>query len=636
MSAEFVVLRNHLKILSETLSELVIGSGANATITIDDPIAAREHVRLRYAAGEVWLDPLDTSTGTYVNGLPVTSATRLKAGDTVIIGASRVAVALDTSQQPARVQIEVSEKDESLFDRKEPDRWVHDEVSFGRFDATRWTVWLSTAAALLIVLVVAFWPAARLNLIAPGPLSAAHAGAGLTCSSCHHSSGGATHNACLSCHEDKNVQHPGKPSDWTPHGFFGDAVLAENGCVSCHREHGHEEFVPTTEQANRQCQHCHDNSRALNLGDVKTDRTITFTSFDHQKHIAQGQPCATCHKKDNTTGRDFGVVDYEVCQGCHGPEGIRRQELAAHWPGDGFIFSPRWHGTDGNNCARCHTKAYAKELRTVTRPGLDGKPTEASFTLARRKHDFVKHASLRDADGRSCQSCHRKNERTLLAETEFTGPFRHALHVRELGGDASCRTCHEDVFLAEGLATEDYPGPPLTTCEGCHAQNIKRRNAPVASSDRITRIDFPHAYHTTEAARRHPDLEDGCISCHVFDKTNVHDLGAPTLREGVADCTGCHSNHENISGNACQHCHKPGDAVFANRRTVRRAVVDYPHHSKNHAAFTQENCDACHGNVVQATSIDFDLPVPSEKTCMTSGCHTISPTSGQFHFPLSR
>ncbi|MEM7262213.1 MAG: FHA domain-containing protein, partial [Planctomycetota bacterium] len=148
MTVSFVVSRNNIKTLAETREELSIGSGASATVVIDDPIAAREHVVLKSAHGGLVAVPLETSTGTYLNGVPIDQESALGSTDVLVIGTTRVTVHLDSGQKPLGARVDIEEKVSTLFDQSDPDRWVHDEVSFGRFASTRTMVWLSAFLGL--------------------------------------------------------------------------------------------------------------------------------------------------------------------------------------------------------------------------------------------------------------------------------------------------------------------------------------------------------------------------------------------------------------------------------------------------------------------------------------------------------
>jgi Tol biopolymer transport system component len=65
----------------------LIGRGATADIQLEDPQVSREHARLTYAAGQLKLEDLGSTHGTYVNGDPIDTTT-LKNGDRIRFGGS--------------------------------------------------------------------------------------------------------------------------------------------------------------------------------------------------------------------------------------------------------------------------------------------------------------------------------------------------------------------------------------------------------------------------------------------------------------------------------------------------------------------------------------------------------------------
>ncbi len=66
---------------------LVIGRGANCNLHLNDPTVSRQHARLRYASGRWYLQDMNGSSGTYVNGARV-NATALNNGDRIRIGSN--------------------------------------------------------------------------------------------------------------------------------------------------------------------------------------------------------------------------------------------------------------------------------------------------------------------------------------------------------------------------------------------------------------------------------------------------------------------------------------------------------------------------------------------------------------------
>jgi pSer/pThr/pTyr-binding forkhead associated (FHA) protein len=65
---------------------LVIGRALACDITIEDSYASGRHARLYDRDGRVYLEDLNSTNGTYVNGARVSTQQRLRSGDMVRIG----------------------------------------------------------------------------------------------------------------------------------------------------------------------------------------------------------------------------------------------------------------------------------------------------------------------------------------------------------------------------------------------------------------------------------------------------------------------------------------------------------------------------------------------------------------------
>jgi hypothetical protein len=67
--------------------ELTVGRGAGCAIVLrDDTYVSQLHARLFQQNGEGYIEDLGSTNGTYVNGKPITGATRLRRGDHVQFG----------------------------------------------------------------------------------------------------------------------------------------------------------------------------------------------------------------------------------------------------------------------------------------------------------------------------------------------------------------------------------------------------------------------------------------------------------------------------------------------------------------------------------------------------------------------
>lgn len=74
----------------EIAGEVVLGREGD--LELGDDEVSRRHARLRTVGGEVEVEDLGSLNGTFVNGRRIASATRLHAGDLVVLGDTTLAV----------------------------------------------------------------------------------------------------------------------------------------------------------------------------------------------------------------------------------------------------------------------------------------------------------------------------------------------------------------------------------------------------------------------------------------------------------------------------------------------------------------------------------------------------------------
>jgi pSer/pThr/pTyr-binding forkhead associated (FHA) protein len=65
---------------------LVLGRSAEADVVLEDPYASDFHARLVFQAGEVRLQDLGSTNGTFVNGEQMTAPMSLRRGDQIRVG----------------------------------------------------------------------------------------------------------------------------------------------------------------------------------------------------------------------------------------------------------------------------------------------------------------------------------------------------------------------------------------------------------------------------------------------------------------------------------------------------------------------------------------------------------------------
>ena len=69
--------------------DIMVGRSPTATVRISDPYVSRQHCRLRYAQGTWFIQDLNSTSGTFVNGRRV-NATVLRPGDLIQIGQTQM------------------------------------------------------------------------------------------------------------------------------------------------------------------------------------------------------------------------------------------------------------------------------------------------------------------------------------------------------------------------------------------------------------------------------------------------------------------------------------------------------------------------------------------------------------------
>lgn len=74
----------------------VIGRSTEAEVALNDSFLSSEHARLELREGVWWLEDLNSTNGTFLNGFEVRGAAELHAGDLVRLG--RVELKLVTAQ----------------------------------------------------------------------------------------------------------------------------------------------------------------------------------------------------------------------------------------------------------------------------------------------------------------------------------------------------------------------------------------------------------------------------------------------------------------------------------------------------------------------------------------------------------
>jgi hypothetical protein len=625
-----IVLKIGRKTVETDAIDVDMGTSTSCLAAINDPVAAARHAWIRARAGLFLLEDADSASGTWKNGVPVTRAVPLSDGDEIVIGCTKIDVKIAADAPVPSLELtfhektfffEPSKKHQVIVDGVEKaivsgdaERWVRDEVAFGRFRA------LKVVCLLAVVATIAFLASSssrtvRAKVLQPGDLHAKHAmlfdnqaPAGASplllasfaiaheqgCSACHDTFGGAPASKCAACHADMMRERHPFAMDRSAAPLTAGIELGSETCSTCHTDHrgrvpAEGAFVPTPAMVASSCQGCHTTSvpqpQARKLESVPTHaERIAYDAFSHADHAAA--TCDTCHAKsgapERAAGRDFARVEFRSCMGCHASEDTaskfrRDPVLASRAPpvAREHEVSLAWHGSgDAARCLSCHTKLHDGALRQVQTRDVDHMDVHAR----RRGHEelFAGHVSVRDSAGRTraCAECHVDGSPMRSNET-YTGRFDHAQHLASLApatSDAAralsdaCAQCHDEQRSAQhlagraGPASDDiagapaYPGPDIRACAACHKdqQNaaLIARLDPSDEGRLALRADFPHARHVSSSAE---SLREGCFACHTFEDQGKSICA--TTKPAAAACMPCHQSHANVGGDGCSMCH---------------------------------------------------------------------------------
>ena len=72
--------------------EVTLGRSANCAVRLDDRFASNVHARVFERNGELWLEDLGSTNGTYLNDERLVAPTRIQRGDRVKVGSTTLEV----------------------------------------------------------------------------------------------------------------------------------------------------------------------------------------------------------------------------------------------------------------------------------------------------------------------------------------------------------------------------------------------------------------------------------------------------------------------------------------------------------------------------------------------------------------
>jgi hypothetical protein len=584
---------------------VTIGGRNGVDVVLRDAMVADRHCVITYEDGFVLRDT-GSVTGTWVDGQRAAPLAELVDGATIVIGTTKLAVAVTTDDGTPTLQL--TSEPQSFWWKKagkgtfdnDPDQLVYSETRFGRFPTLKLSNRIAMITGAVVLLSATFLSSVMEPLADPGPLMPAHRvvtsasiddpaiHVGLKkcvelsgeqgCNVCHTTGSGTPERKCAQCHGlEGKMAHEGS---WR-HPYHNDGTVSDQQfCVLCHtdhngstdRKHGSDELVG-------KCATCHGDDpkfdEKVNQARIvlPEQQPVAFEDlrFPHDAHLAQEIACDVCHQVDAAARaiadqslpdkrelHDFASVRYEACASCHvaGADAVNMTAAQqAEWrtKAADAQWSVTWHGTsgEGSKCLACHAQAdrggatvIGPEMKTVTR---------GVFTA-----DLY------------------RQERAL-----YTNATRsHAEQFEAHAGDKKCSECHLDQRVRTATPTS-RPARPFW--HGLHMAA-----GALAPGDAAGRISA--------------DNKQGCVSCHA----DLGQTGADHLTALDPDAAPYHWPDSPSAQAACKECHKEGEDLLPLRAAKLRTTAateqrpDFPHdvHVMS-AAFGQEGslakgCFACH------------------------------------------
>lgn len=571
-----------------------VGTHSSCTLHLRDPVATAHHARISRSKSGFHVQDLGSATGTWRNGFEIDGVERLENGDVLVAGCSKIIVGLDAAGTVLQLDVQEqgfyfepsrAHKSESgaMQVGGDAERWVRDEVSFGRFPALRIAGYVALLVSTVYLAALAL-PSGREQLLQPGPLASAHAhlfaGNSISslsahlqdcvrlaeeqgCSACHDTFGGTPPERCGTCHGDLIAQNHPFHSDRSEASATAEIVLDGDVCASCHLDHSGATpadgtFLPTQAALRESCARCHSDGtpevtrRPTQFEPVAHE--LAYDRFPHDKHA--DQRCDVCHQRDTSAAaalsdRDFARVEFKRCMDCHSADEV--PTASNRWGRDPALanfaanLKPHqrvrlaWHGSGAeassrSRCLDCHAELHDAQLREVTVDVTE----ELVFTLERRTHAdlFNDATSVADATGRdrTCRECHASG--SPHSGEALDRRFWHELHMTGVRPDglasaielsATCVECHVEIEAATTLAgapgsAASYKGPPLAACGECHWDEVGGTRRALALEAKLK---------GASGSRRRVDFPH---AIHVKPRSDAG--GTSKLAEG---CFSCHT-----------------------------------------------------------------------------------------------
>ncbi|NOY22041.1 MAG: hypothetical protein GXO70_00835 [Acidobacteria bacterium] len=303
---------------------------------------------------------------------------------------------------------------------------------------------------------------------------------------------------CLSCHYEKPYYNSWK-----------DSSHSQTACIDCHPNLRYKmpwisfrymvglyDMKPHASVKTDTCLKCHDKKK---LFEEKL-KVVDKKSFNHKQHLSKPlrgvqMRCSSCHS--HIVQGSHNVTEETVCFTCHfmgaspsdsitgctSCHGTPKNTVTRH----GFSFNHKKYLKLGVSCGECHIK-----ITEGTGKLVEGACHTCHVEPQQVPSNEAMHTIHVTERGIDCFECH--------------GNIRHGNLKMVKTFDTNCKNCHENLHSAQkslymgvgGLGIGDYPSRMFAaqvTCEGCHTNPVKKKNAFVTES---TRMPTPAA----------------CVTCH--------------------------------------------------------------------------------------------------------------------------
>lgn len=320
------------------------------------------------------------------------------------------------------------------------------------------------------------------------------------CDDCHNGNYTSTPNTCMGCHS-ANYNGTNNP----PHQTFN---FSED-CLQCHNMNGwtpatfDHNFYPTgSNHLSLNCNECHSESNYQ-----PQCLSCHLDDFNSEHNPGDPTDCWTCHSTSNwdsnfnhnntnfpLTGAHIGLS----CQACHesGYQGTPTECFACHDDNYNNTTNPDHQALIlSTNCDECHT----------TNQGW----SPALFPQHNQVFELLgAHASITN-----CDDCHNGN----YVSTPNT-----------------CMGCHS----TEYNSTNDPPHAILNFSQDCLECHTMNGWLPANFNHGFFPVSGDHNNVNCNQCHSEPNYQPQCLSCHMDDFLEEHNVGDPT------DCWNCHDTFD--------------------------------------------------------------------------------------------